>query len=247
MSRFKSLRYFLKSKKPKRVQNIKSLELAFDLPLGDYKPIQLLPVFFLVTQHLLCKVPKYNYTYFKEYENEKECKDGATNYNTTCYWNSFKKNNILNGYKPKRNTKGAATKAYLKKYRRVWHIRFEITFKTNDLDNMFYWWMIDVPAHIPEIFENLLQKEFKDFFSFANIDYRKFMVYANSHKNLFIEKFLDDLNEEAEFNTVADKLYYMRIMARLLHEDYLKNHIKAYIQTIEYGDFANFLKDYLPQ
>lgn len=207
MSNFKSLRKFKSNKKPKRVQSLKSLELAYDLPLRGYSAEEISPVLFLINQHLLCTVPKFNYTFIKEYDDAKACSDGATNYNITYYWNSFKQNGILNGYKPKRNPKGASTKVYLKKLGGIWHIRFEITFKTYDLDNMFYGWMVSMPTSLPMVFDNLCQRPFKEFFCFANIAYEMFMEETNDDKNKYVENFIDDLNDAAEFDTVTDKLY----------------------------------------
>lgn len=44
-------------------------------------------------------------------------------------------------------------------------------------------------------------------------------MFISSRQIKYVEKFIDDLNNAAEFDTVKDKLYYMSIMARILHDD----------------------------
>lgn len=248
---------YFKPYKLDNCQNLRSLEVAFDLKLPDDWNNNHEEIAELISNNLRCEIQKRGFcrTYFGD-ENKKTS-DGAINGINSHYIVSAKNRTLLTLLQPEINRNGCSSITYCKclppegeimgdklyydeeDYR--WNIRFEVRLNsrkikddTKDLDFV-------LPYDLKSIFNYYENKKFKDYYSFVDVDFEKFLEKANDKVDSDCELSYRRLSKLAKDKSVSCKIYHMKSIAKLICSKYLYNHINDFINPLSFKTFKKGL------
>lgn len=237
-----------------KAQNIRDLEIAFDLDVGNCSREKLIDVTKLISKYIR-PINIQNSTYNCIEGESKVCKDGSENGEITLYFNSKarKSKKVDSNYYTKRSM---TVKIYIKSMDNVDNdggdltyesdtqngkktfIRVEAKLNSRYIDKLFMKplkesekvEMFELDRIVPYIKEN---SKFTKFFEFIELNRKRFFIYAERHVDLTSKKIINIKEKIEKCDSNARRLALMKAIGKLAKTRTLSNNIKKYVRNVK--------------